>query len=205
MTLFRRIFPAMLSALLIAATPAVAQDKLSIATVDMQELFKQYYRTGEAQKQIDAERAKIQQDNNERLARIRTIEEQLETLGKQIEDSTIAEAKRKDLKVERQVKVQEGVALDRERREFLQRRNQALGEKYQQRMKSIVEEIRKLVEEQAKKRDYDYVFDKSGVGAAGVPFMLYTKDAADITAELLKVLNKDAPEGSLDKKDAPSE
>jgi Skp family chaperone for outer membrane proteins len=92
---------------------------------------------------------------------------------------------------------QEGIALDRERREFLQRRNQALNEKMVQRMKGILEEIRKLVEEQAKTDDYDYVFDKSGLSTSQVPFLLYTKDATDITAGLLKDLNKDAPAESL--------
>jgi outer membrane protein len=64
---------------------------------------------------------------------------------------------------------QEGIALDRERREFLQRRNQALNEKMVQRMKGILEEIRKLVEEQAKVDNYDYVFDKSGLSTSQVP------------------------------------
>lgn len=94
--------------------------------------------------------------------------------------------------------MQEGIALDRERREFLKRRNQALNEKLMQRMKGILEEIRELVDEKAKLGDYDYVFDKSGQSTSQVPFLLYTKDATDITADLLKVLNKDAPEGSLD-------
>jgi Skp family chaperone for outer membrane proteins len=62
-----------------------------------------------------------------------------------------------------------------------------------QRMKGILEEIRKLVEEQAKVGNYDYVFDKSGLSTSQVPFLLYTKDATDITAGLLKDLNKDAP------------
>jgi len=191
---FQRIFTALFSLLLLTASAVQAQDKLSIATVDMQELFKQYYRTNEAQKQINVERARIQKDNNERLARIRTLEEQLETLGKQLEDTTIAESKKQELFKQRQVKLQEGIALDRERREFLQRRNQALNEKLMQRMKGILEEIRKLVEEEAKLGNYDYVFDKSGMSTSQVPFLLYTKDATDITANLLKLLNKDAPE-----------
>ena len=41
--------------------------------------------------------------------------------------------------------------------------------------------------------NYDYVFDKSGLSTSQVPFLLYTKDATDITAGLLGVLNKDAP------------
>ena len=88
------------------------------------------------------------------------------------------------------------MALDRERREFLQRRNNALNEKMVQKMRGILEEIRKLVEDRAKSDDYDYVFDKSGLSTSQVPFLLYTKDAADLTPLLLKNLNKDAPKVS---------
>lgn len=196
MTLIRRFFSAILAVSLI--TVASAQEgKLKIATVDMQELFKQYYRTNEAQKQINVERARIQKDNNERLARIRKIEEDLAGLKKQIDDPSVNESKRQTLFRDWQTQKEEGVALDRERREFLQRRNAALNEKMVQRMKGILEEIRKLVEEQAKQDNYDYVFDKSGLSASQVPFLLYTKDATDITAGLLKSLNKDAPAESL--------
>lgn len=190
---------------LLAAAAAVAfaaaahgqEGKLNIATVDMQELFKQYYRTNEAQKQINVERARIQKDNNERLGRIRELEDNLGKLRKQLEDPAINDQKKQTLFKDWQMQQQEGIALDRERREFLQRRNQALNEKMVQRMKGILEEIRKLVEEQAKADNYDYVFDKSGLSTSQVPFLLYTKDATDITAALLKDLNKDAPAESL--------
>lgn len=195
MRLIRRFLATALAATLV--TSAAAQGKLNIATVDMQELFKQYYRTNEAQKQINVERARIQKDNNERLSRIRDLEENLGNLRKQLEDPAINDSKKQTLFKEWQMQQQEGIALDRERREFLQRRNQALNEKMVQRMKGILEEIRKLVEEQAKVDNYDYVFDKSGLSTSQVPFLLYTKDATDITAGLLKTLNKDAPAESL--------
>ncbi len=196
-----RLLTTALAAVLVSA--ASAADKVNIATVDMQELFKQYYRTNEAQKQINVERARIQKDNNERLSRIRELETSLGNLRKQLDDPAINDSKKQTLFKEFQTKQQEGVALDRERREYLQRRNQALNEKMVQRMKGILEEIRKLVEEQAKKDDYDYVFDKSGLSTSQVPLLLYTKDATDITAVLLKDLNKDAPAESLKKDDAP--
>ncbi len=196
MTIFRRFFSVALAASM--ATAAVAQDaKLNIATVDMQELFKQYYRTNEAQKQINVERARIQKDNNERQAKIRELEENLGKLRKQLEDPSLNDSKKQALYKDWQADQQTGIALDRERREFLQRRNQALNEKMVQRMKGILEEIRKLVEEKAKTDDFDYVFDKSGLSTSQVPFLLYTKDATDITAGLLKDLNKDAPAESL--------
>lgn len=178
---------------LLLAVPALAQDKLKIATVDMQMLFKQYHRTNEAQKDINVERAKIQQNNNERLETIRNLEDELQGLRKQLDDPSISDKKKQDLFKTFQMKTQEGVALDRERREFLQRRNTALNEKMVQKMRGILEEIQKLVEGRAKADDYDYVFDKSGLSTSQVPFLLYTKDATDITAGLLDQLNKDAP------------
>ena len=185
-------------AITLAASAHAQTGKVNIATVDMQELFKQYYRTNEAQKQINVERARIQKENNERLARIREIEDSLNNIRKQLDDPSVNDVKKQTIIKDFQMQQQEGVALDRERREFLQRRNQALNEKMVQRMKGILEEIRKLVEEQAKTDNYDYVFDKSGLSTSQVPFLLYTKDATDITAVLLKDLNKDAPPESLD-------
>lgn len=192
MTITSRILAATVAVSLLGSGAAMAQ-KLNIATVDMQELFKEYYRTNEAQKQINVERARIQKDNNERLARIRQIETELQGKKKQLEDPAISDKKKQELFKDWQMQQSEGIALDRERREFLQRRNQALNETMVQRMRGILEEIRKLVEEQAKAEDYDYVFDKSGLSTSQVPFLLYTKDATDITPGLLKELNKDAP------------
>ena len=73
MTIIRRFIAVAMAALFVGS--AAAQDaKLKIATVDMQQLFKEYYRTTEAQQQINVERARIQKDNNEKLTAIRQIE-----------------------------------------------------------------------------------------------------------------------------------
>ena len=203
MTIIRRITALVLAAAL-CGTAAAQEGKLKIATVDMQQLFKEYSRTNEAQKEINVERARIQKDNNDRLAHIRELDTALQGMRKELEDPSISESKKQSVFNEWNVKQQEGIALDRERREFLQRRNQSLNEKMVQRMKGILDEIRKLVEEKAKTEDYDYVFDKSGLSTSQVPFFLYTKDATDITAVLLKDLNKDAPaEGAPSEEPAP--
>jgi outer membrane protein len=197
MKFIRLILAPVIAASIVATATAADSGKISVATVDMQELFKQYYKTNEAQKQLNVERERIQKEDKERLNRIREIEESLGGLRKQLDDPSIADAKKQSVFKEWQTLQQEGIALDRERREFLQRRNQALNEKMIQRMKGILEEIRKMVENQAKADNHDYVMDKSAVSATQVPFILYSKDSTDITAVLLKDLNKDAPAGSL--------
>ncbi len=192
MNIIRNVF---LAAIVAASTCiASAQAAPKIATVDMQELFKQYFRTNEAQQQINVERARIQKDNNERLVRIRELETSLTDLRKQIDDPATSDSRKQTLFRDLQAQQQEAIHLDRERREFLQRRNQALNERMVQRMRGILEEIRALVEEQARQDDYDFVFDKSGLSTSQVPIILYTKDASDITSAVLEDLNKEAPE-----------
>lgn len=192
MTIIRRI-SAFAAAILLVGSAAAQEGKLKIATVDVQLIFKDYHRTNEAQHEINVERARIQQDNNERLANIREIEEQIEKMRKELEDPAGSQSKKESLTAEATALQQQGISMDRERRDWVQRRNQALNERMVQKMKAILEEIRKLVEERAKAEDFDYVFDKSGVSTSQVPFFLYTNPSTDLTADLLKELNKDAP------------
>ena len=85
-------------ALLILAVPVFAkEERLKIGTVDMQRLFKGYYRAEVAQKECNVELARLQKQNGERLSRIREIDEGLEKLRKKLEDPTIAESKKNKL------------------------------------------------------------------------------------------------------------
>jgi len=171
----------------------VQAQKLKIATVDIQELFKEYHRTTEEQQKFSEEFARIQKENNERLTGIRSLEETLQGLKKKIEDPTLNDKVKRDNSREFTLKLDEAKAMDRERREFLQRRTRALELKKQGSMKGIIDEIRELVVDYSKKEDFDFVFDKSGISGNQVPFLLYTKDATDITKALLEGLNKNAP------------
>ena len=96
MTLIRRFLCVAFAASLVSMSSA-QENKLKIATVDMQELFKQYHGTEKAQKQFNTERARVQKDNNERLARIRELETNLGNLKKQIEDPSINDSKKQAL------------------------------------------------------------------------------------------------------------
>ena len=60
-------------------------------------------------------------------------------------------------------------------------------------MQGIMSEIRAKVVSFAEKQGYDFVFDKSGKNTNQISFFIYLKDATDITAVMLKELNKLAP------------
>jgi outer membrane protein len=174
-------------------TSAGAQEsKLKVATVDMQQLFAKYHRTEELQKEVNADKSEIQKTDNDRLVRIREIQSSLEKLKKQIEDPSVNDTKKQALVKDFQMQEQEGIALDRERREFVERRSRALQESVGQRSQAIIADLRKLIDAEAQKQNFDIVLDKSQ-NSAQSPIVLFSKDSFEITAVILKDLNKDAP------------
>lgn len=197
MTSLRKASLLIFSLFCLGAASASAQ-QLNIATVNMQTLFKDFYLTAEAQRDINEQRAFIQKENAEQLVAIREIETNLQKLRKSLQDSTISDSKRAELTDEFRSLSEEGQGLNRTRTEYLQRRTQDLNTKMEQRMRGILEQIMTVVKRRAQEEAYDYVFDSSGLSTTQVPFVLYAKDATDITAGLLKELNKDAPEDTAD-------
>lgn len=177
--------------------------ELKVATVDVQKVFKDYYRTHEAQKVLDGSRVQVQEENKKRIEKIQEIETALGNLKKQIEDPSTSDTNKKKLEGEFQVKSTEAVALDQERRGFLDRKNRALGELMKAKMTEIVGEINKVAEDKARENGYDLVIDKSGLTFAQTKVVLYAKDSLEITDTIIKVLNADAPEG-FDPNKAPT-
>lgn len=168
--------------------------KAKIATVDMQKLFTGYYKTTEVQKEINVERAVIQKENNDRIVRIRELETELKKLKIPLEDPSITTEKA-ELYKNYDAKFQEGVQMDRERREALQVSNLQLNERVVQRMKDIFQEFRTQLVIYAQTENYDYVSSDSPLSSHET-LLAYTGDggnATDITAIMLNIINKDAP------------
>ena len=167
--------------------------RLKIATVDMERLFNEYHKTTSVQSDINIERARIQKDNNLRLKDIRDIDDSLQKIREQLKDTELGDKKRQDLRQEASDLSQDGIHKERERSEFLERRNRTLSEKMTKQMRSILVKIQRVVSERAKAGNYDYIFDQSGNSNQGIPFVLHARDTTDLTDSLLEEINQDAP------------
>ena len=172
------------------------QAKPKAALVNIQELFREYYKSIEAEQQVNIERARIQKENNDMRQRIRTLDAALKEINRLMSaDSEMPDQKRKSLAREGGMLFQEREALERQRKQVVQSQHQELNRRMMARMKGILREIREIVVDYADRSGYDYVFDSAGLNTSQVPFVLYAKDATDITPMILKELNKDAPTG----------
>lgn len=173
-----------------SVTDASAQLKIGI--VDMKVVFADYHKTKDAEKDVNEGKAVAKQQLDERNAKYKSLISRWQEMQKMIADPAINEVLREQKQKEANGVAAEAKALEREMAEFRSRRERQLQEQVMRMRKGILEEIKKIVVEKARKDGYDLVFDKSGLGVNGVPFLLHSKDAVDFSKEVTTELNKGA-------------
>lgn len=188
-----------LVALVALGTVAQAQT-LKVGIVNMQDVLQGYYKSKQAQVDLNQRRDDIKKDLDVRRTKLRDLTREVEDLQKLIRDeSTTAEFRR--LKVqELENKASEGRALQRDLEQLAKQKERQLMLELERTFRGIRDEVKVVVDEISKKDGYDLVFDKSAVGMGGSNFLLFSKDAVDFTPAILTSLNKDAP---ADFKNAP--
>ena len=171
-------------------------DKPNIAVVDMQRLFNEYFRTGEAQLQFNKDYAGIQKRVNQKIETVNEMVRELKEIDEKLKNENLDEQKQKLAKEfqlieqERQMLINEMMRDEKNEKDDVARRKAAS-------MQGIMSEIKSKVILFSKKENYDFVFDQSGKNTNQVSFLLYLKDATDITEVLLKDLNKFASEAAV--------
>ena len=143
------------------ALSATANAELKVATVDVQKLFADYYKTHEAQAEVDKAAQTVQETNNTRAETIKKMEADFNDMVKRLQDPMLNEKDKKELEQKAQIKRQEVIALEQERRGFVERQLKSLQEQMKVRSAKIMGEITKITEGIATKGNYDLVLDKA--------------------------------------------
>jgi outer membrane protein len=186
------ILAAMIAGVSLFTGSADAQD-LKIGIVDMTRVFAEYYKTKDAENQVNDGKAMAKKELDERNVRYKELIEKYSELVAAIKDPGISEELRATKQKEAQDVAAEARSLEREKQEFAERRQRQLLEQVDRMRKAIVEEIQELVGQMSKEGNYDLVFDKSGLGTRGIPFLLHSKDAVDFSEDVITKLNANAP------------
>ena len=189
----RLLAPLLALAVSCGGIASAQEGRLKVATVDMQALFQDYHKTKETRDSIQKDVDRVKDDQKDRIAKLDGLKKELEEFEKQLKDPSLKDdAKRRLLQGDMQTKNQEFQGLRTEFEEFIKRKDRAVKEQMALQMKAIFEELRAKVQKHAETESYDYVLDKTGTSTSQVPILLYTKDATDITAALLKTINEGA-------------
>ncbi len=178
-----------------AASPAPDTARaLRIGVVDSARLLAQYHKTAQAEESLREAKEQAKRELDERGKRLQDIAKRFQEAAKLAADPAISEELRAQKRRAAEELQAEAQSLEQEIREFRQRRERQLQDQLARLTKGLNGEIRARVEQRARDRGFDLIFDRSATGLNGVPFLLYAKDAADFTDDVLKELNATAPE-----------
>lgn len=177
-------------ALVLLASFSAQAQQAKIGTVDMDRIFKSYYKTKDAEARINEARAAAKKELDDRMETYKSNLDEINKLNDELQKSELSKDKQTEKAKTRDAKINETKNLEREITEFRQTREKQLQEQAVRMRNGIVDEITKLIQDKVKSDNYDYVFDKSGTSLNGVPVIVYARDAADFSDDIITALNK---------------
>ena len=183
----------------------VVQAEDRIVFVDVQEVFKGFYKTQLAQDQIRQQADDIKLEREEMEEEVLALKEEVEVLRTDARDEMLSaevRASKRDLLEEKLVNV---MAKEREMAEFDKLRREQLEKQNMRMTRTLFDEIHEAVILYAKAQGFTSVIDRSAKSKMGIQIVLFSKVDVDITADLLAVLNEDREGFMIDELEAQDE
>jgi outer membrane protein len=184
----KSVLRAVLVLSLVSAVETQAQTK--VGTVDMDRVWKEYYKSKEAEAKLNEATKAAKKEFDDRVEGYKKALDEINKLNAQLDTPVLsADAKAAKAK-ERDEKIASIKNMEREINDFRQTREQQLQQQMLRLRDGIVKEITDVVMERGKSKNLDLIFDKSGASLNRFSPILFSPDSMDFTAEIVAELNK---------------
>ena len=173
---------------------------LKVGIVDMASLFDAHYKTAEKnivfQEEQERVKAEIARLNGEGLA----LQEEAQSMAEQLNNPVLSDDAKAKIQQDTQVKVTEMQRKQQEMNQLVTNSSDSLKQRIMNFRTLLMDEISQVAQEIAKRQGINLLLDKSGPSLLGMPAVLYSDDALEITEQVLAEINKNKP---ADAPDAP--
>jgi outer membrane protein len=186
-------------AILLTASSQAETNKIGI--IDMQRIFENYWKTKEAQAQVDDQTREFEKRKKGMLDDYQKGTGEYKKLFESAQDQAISSDERDRRKSAAEKKLLEIQQIQQDANLFQRTTDEQLKMLSRRMTENILRDIRDLVDAKAKAGGYTLVIDIGAKSAVGTPIVLYTNGQNDMTQEVLSELNSTAPTG-LVKSDA---
>ncbi|WCJ58895.1 OmpH family outer membrane protein [Fontisphaera persica] len=180
----------------LTAAPAPA-GTLRVAGVDLKKLFENYWRTKQANNNLQNQREEMLKERNAYTDRLKKADEEYRKLLEAANDQVISAEERNKRKKAAEEKLVELKQIEGATETFLRNAASTLQETEARMRNNIVKELREAIAAKAKVAGYTLVIDLSADTPVGTQVFLYAA-IEDITDTLTAELNAKAPPGALD-------
>ncbi|MDD5698220.1 MAG: OmpH family outer membrane protein [Victivallaceae bacterium] len=173
---------------------AAAAAELKIAVVDMDRIFQEYYKT----KQTDAvlkQKQGIYQAWAKKLGESRLkLQEEFKMLRDASQNIALSNAEREKKRLAAQEKYQEFKKKEAELEQYVEQKSREYKVLLTKMHEKLLDEIYNEIRSYAVLKGYNLVLDKSGRTLNTIPLITYSSPQFDISAEILKNLNRGQPD-----------
>ena len=174
----------------LAMVTAAGAAGVSLAFVDMDRVFNEYYKTKLADSRLKEQADAFTKERQKIVDKLEQLREQFNTARNEAQDTTLSAEARKAKQDEAEKLLVQIRETESELRKFEQSRQKELQDQGRRMRNRIVDEIRSAVEDYARSEGYSAVVDYSGESMNGIPVVLYVDRSVDITDNVIEMLNK---------------
>ena len=188
-----RTFLALTTTLFLAGISQAETNKIGI--IDMQRVWDKYYKTKQAQAQVDDQTADFEKRKKGMMDDYQKANREYKKLMESTQDQAVSSDERDRRKSAAEKKLLEIQEIQQDATLFQRTTDEQLKMQARRMTEIILRDIRDLVEAKAKAGGYTLVIDVAAKSAVGTPIVLYTNGQNDMTQEVLLQLNSTAPVG----------
>jgi outer membrane protein len=182
-----------LAAFSAGSTALLAQPAVKLVVVDMAKVYDNHYKTEEANAKFRDAEQKAQEQVEELNKQGQSLVDEYKELVDQSKNTLLTAEARSKAEADSQKKMEDIQRKQGEVQNFRQNTQRSLQQRIKLHRDLLLEEIGKVVTDLAKRNGATLVLDKSGPTLFGIPSVLYSDAAYDITDAVLAEVNKDRP------------
>lgn len=169
---------------------AQASSGPSVVYVDLDKVFEEFYKTKLADGQLKEQADQYREERTKMVDDFKQLQDDFKSARDEAQDTALSEEARNARRSAAEEKLVELRETENKIRRFEESRRRQLDEQTRRVRSKLVDEIKETVTKLARERGYTSVLDASGENLNGVPTVLYFEPKADITVELITLLNK---------------
>ena len=182
-----------LAALGAGSTALLAQPAVKLVVVDMAKVYDSHYKTEEANAKFRDAEQKAQEQVEELNKQGQGLVDEYKELMEQSKNTVLTPEARSKAEADAQKKLEDIQRKQGEVQNFRTNTQRSLQQRIKTHRDLLLEEITKVVNDLAKRQGATLVIDRSGPTLFGIPSVLYSDAAYDITDAVVKEVNKDRP------------
>jgi outer membrane protein len=166
--------------------------------LDLEQAFSKFYKTKLADTQLKAQVAEVQEESQDLIDVFEALQQKFEQLRTESLDKTLSEELRDNKRNEAEETLVELQQKENEIRNFEALSRKQL-ESQKQRMRArLLQEIREAINSEARLKGYRAVLNSTARGSTYPDVVIYHDEDADITADILAILNRGQQEEEPD-------